>query len=365
MNDPTSITESQPEPNGLSRLPLAARWLLLIVVSGVLAAALETFDIPAAMLLGPMAGGVFFAVNGARMSVSGGPYLAAQAVIGCLIANLIDPGIVTMLAADWTIFLSIVLAIIAASSLMGYAMARTGVLPGSTAVWGTSAGGASAMLVMADAFGADARLVAFMQYMRVISVTSIASAVAAFFFHTSGGAGSGTVWLAPVDWPNLATTLLAAFAGSGVGALSKIPSGALLAPMIVTIALKLTGMLTIELPPWLLAIAYALLGWRIGLGFSRRLLRHAASVLPHVLGSIAVLISFCAVLAYLLNRYFGIDALSAYLATSPGGLDTVAIIAASTPVNVPFVMALQTARLMLIMALGPWIARWVARSLPE
>ena len=56
----------------------------------------------------------------------------------------------------------------------------------------------------------------------------------------------------------------------------------------------------------------------------------------------------------------GIDPLTAYLATSPGGMDSIAIIAASSNVDVPFVMALQTARLLMIMAIGPSLARFVA-----
>ena len=62
---------------------------------------------------------------------------------------------------------------------------------------------------------------------------------------------------------------------------------------------------------------------------------------------------------------YDIDGLTAYLATSPGGLDSVAIIATSTPVDVPFVMALQTVRLLLLLILGPWIASQVAKRLPR
>ena len=61
----------------------------------------------------------------------------------------------------------------------------------------------------------------------------------------------------------------------------------------------------------------------------------------------------------------GLDPLTAYLATSPGGADTVAIIAASTPVDVPFVMAMQTGRFLLVLALGPSLARLVARLLQQ
>lgn len=63
----------------------------------------------------------------------------------------------------------------------------------------------------------------------------------------------------------------------------------------------------------------------------------------------------------LLWRFLGIDPLTAYLATSPGGLDSIAIIATSTPVDLPFVMALQTARFLLVLLLGGPISKAVAR----
>ena len=63
----------------------------------------------------------------------------------------------------------------------------------------------------------------------------------------------------------------------------------------------------------------------------------------------------------LLHVFAGIDPLTAYLATSPGGADSVAIIAASSHVDVPFVMALQTGRFLVVLLIGPRLARFVAR----
>jgi uncharacterized membrane protein AbrB (regulator of aidB expression) len=56
------------------------------------------------------------------------------------------------------------------------------------------------------------------------------------------------------------------------------------------------------------------------------------------------------------------DPLTAYLATSPGGSDTVAIIAASSRVDLPFIIAMQTARMFLVLLTGPWIARSLANA---
>ena len=62
----------------------------------------------------------------------------------------------------------------------------------------------------------------------------------------------------------------------------------------------------------------------------------------------------------------GVDPLTAYLATSPGGMDSVAIIAAaSDSVDISFVMALQTARFLFVLVLGPPIARLIARAVGE
>ncbi len=76
--------------------------------------------------------------------------------------------------------------------------------------------------------------------------------------------------------------------------------------------------------------------------------------------------AFCGGLAWLLSHELGVDPLTAYLATSPGGMDSVAIIAAaSDSVDISFVMALQSARLLVVLAFGPSLARLVARWVRE
>jgi hypothetical protein len=87
---------------------------------------------------------------------------------------------------------------------------------------------------------------------------------------------------------------------------------------------------------------------------------HAAKALPRVLVCTLVLVAFCAALGALLVVIVGIDPLTAYLATSPGGADSVAIIAAASKVDASFVMAMQMARLVAVLALGPPMTRFFA-----
>ena len=111
----------------------------------------------------------------------------------------------------------------------------------------------------------------------------------------------------------------------------------------------------LELPEWLLAMAYAVLGWTVGLQFNKAIFLLALKTLPQIIASILGLILMCALMALALTHILQMDFMTAYLATSPGGLDTVAIIAAGTRADMSFIMALQTLRLFTILLTG---RRW-------
>lgn len=347
-------------PTLLTALPVPLKWSLLIGLSILLVAGMEYVRMPAALLLGPMIAGLLFAINGAQLSLPRLPYTTAQALIGCVIASSLNREIMGRFLQEWPLFMASVLSIVAMSSLLGYIMAKRQIFPGTTAVWGTSAGGASAMILLAEAHGADVRLVAFMQYFRVVCVASAAAGVAAYMFNVSGAEHPPLDFFPPFDWSDLIKTLVLTAATSYLGKILKIPAGTMLVPMLSLAVLHAFDLVTIVLPLWLLAIAYAIIGWRIGLAFTRRLLRHVAKAALPVALSIFILIAFGGCLAFLLSKLMNIDPLTAYLATSPGGLDSVAIIAATTHVDMPFVMALQTVRFLVILALGPYISRLIA-----
>ena len=218
------------------------------------------------------------------------------------------------------------------------------------------------MVLMADAFGADARLVAFMQYLRVIFVSIAAAVIAGLWVDTSSVEAPAIVWFPAIDWPGFGATIAACVAGVAAARLVRLPAVTFLGPMILGAALHLGGGIALQLPQWLLASSYALIGWWIGLNFTRPILLHAARALPQVIGSIVALVAFCAATGFAMSRMLGIDPLTAYLATSPGGMDSVAIIAAASHnVDLSFVMTLQLARFMIVLIAGPPLARLLAR----
>jgi membrane AbrB-like protein len=349
-------------PPDLKRLPPLQLWAILIAASAILAAVLELIGLPAALLLGPMIAGILLATNGGTVRAPRLPVVAAQAVVGCLIARAITADIAIAFVRDWPLFVGVVVVIVATSGLLGWGIARFKVLPGSTAVWGTAPGAAQAMMALAGDFGADARLVAFMQYLRVLCVAGLAAVVARVWVGPIAVIpGAHTAWFPAVPWLDLAATLVLVGGGMAAHLWLRIPAGALLVPMLVGATLMGSGLLHITLPPWLLAACYAILGWNVGLGFTREILAHAWRALPQVMVSILALIAVCGALAFVLVKVAGVDPLTAYLATTPGGMDSVAIIAASSTADLSFVMALQTVRFAIVLVCGPPLARFIAQ----
>jgi uncharacterized protein len=338
-----------------------AQWPVLAVLSGAFLAALEALHLPAALLLGPMLAGILMAAAGGTIRVPGFFYGASQALVGSMIANSLPLSHLASVTADWPVYLAGVSVTIAAAAVIGWTLARWRVLPGTTAIWGSSPGAAGTMTVMSEAFGADVRLVAFMQYLRVMCVAAAASAIASLCIAgTAHPAAAAANWFASFDLRGFAATMAVVATAATIGKLSRLPAGVFLLPMIATGVCAATGWLTIVLPPWLLAVSYAVFGWSIGLKFTRAILVHAARALPGILAAIAVLIAICGACGLVLAKVAGLDPLTAYLATSPGGADSIAIIAASSRVDMAFVMTMQMVRFLIVTVSGPALARFLA-----
>lgn len=338
-------------------------WPILIALTVPVTGLLLWLHVPAALMLGTLAAGIVFAAAGGQVRFPVSVFAVAQGIVGCLIARMVPLSIVGDILGHWVLFSFGVVSVLAASCGLGWLMTRLQMLPGTTALWGISPGAASVMTFMAESYGADIRLVALMQYLRVFLVAGIAALVARMFGVSSTYGAAAIVWFPDVHWLPLGETLALAIAGPMIARGLNIPAGAFLVPMVVGIGLTHFGFMTIELPTWLLAGSYALVGWNVGLRFTRPLLVHAALALPRILVCTLLLIAICGGIAALFVLVADVDPLTAYLATSPGGSDSIAIIAASTDCDVSFVMAMQTVRMIAVLLLAPVLTKFIAERL--
>lgn len=344
----------------VTRFRLAGLWILLAALSFLSAWGMERLSVPAPFLLGPMLVAILFGVAGAGLGLPRQAFWCSQAVIGCQVAHAVTGAVLLSILADWPAMLGVVAATLLAAALVGWGLARFGSLTGPTAAWGSAPGGAAAMVAMSGEFGADARMVAFMQYLRLVLVVATASLVA-------GLIGVGTPQLPSSSMEAgspaaIAGTLAVAAVGVLIARRFKVPAGGMLVPMVLGAALKSAGILDMALPGPVPAVAYALLGCHIGLQFDRAAIRHALRVLPQMVLGTGLLMGLCGLSAFLLMTLAGIDPLTAYLATSPGGLDSITVIAVGSGADLSFVLALQTLRLFAVVLAGPFLARLICRG---
>jgi membrane AbrB-like protein len=339
---------------------LRGRWAALALATAAAAVAFDRIGLPSASLFAALLVGLVAALLPPRMpEVPAGVFRVAQAVTGVSLGVYVQSSSLNAVASAWLPVAAVSAATLGLSLLCGWALVKTVKLDPPTAALGMVAGGASGIVGMADELGADDRLVAVMQYLRVLVVVVLTPVlVAVAFSHPHGHDSGGSPASAPVlgslrDWALLAAAL-------GLGALlatvARIPAGSLLAPMIVAAALALT-IGDFRVPALLREPAFAAIGLQVGLRFTPNLLRQAGRLLLPTLACVAGLLVACFGLALILHWTAGVPVLDAYLATTPGGLYAVLAAAFGTGADTTFVIAVQTLRLFVMVLLAPVVVR--------
>jgi uncharacterized protein len=211
---------------------------------------------------------------------------------------------------------------------------------------------------MARELGADDRLVAVMQYLRVLVVVVLTPVLVAVAFPRPHGGGGATPANAPVlgtadDWLLMAAALAL---GALAAVLTRIPAGSLLGPMVVAALLAvLVG--DFRVPAIAREPAFAAIGLQVGLRFTPQLVRQAGRVLVPTLLCILGLLVACFGLALVLDVTTDASLLDAYLATTPGGLYAVLAAAFGTGADTTFVIAVQSLRVFVMILLAPVAVR--------
>jgi uncharacterized protein len=241
--------------------------------------------------------------------------------------------------------------------MAGALLTRLTALDAPTAQLGSVAGGASGIVAMADDLGADARVVAFMQYMRVFVVVLLTPVFLAVAFpgHHGGQVAGASTLGHPREW------LLAfgiAVVGVAISNVARMSAGTLLVPMVLAAAVVLAVPGGEFAAPQLVAqTAFALIGLEVGLRFTMETVRLLGRLLVPVLILIGALLVACFGLAVALELTTSVTLRDAYLATTPGGLFAVLAVAFGAGANTTFILAVQGLRLLVMVLLAPLVVR--------
>jgi membrane AbrB-like protein len=377
----------------------AGRWSVVLAVSAVATGLLALADLPSPVLFGTLLGGMACALSLSEPPKLPRPaFTLGQAVVGVTIGAMVSPPALQRLLNDGVSVLLVTVGTLVISVAAGRLLAVRRDVSLATGSFALVAGGASGVVALAHQLGADDRVVTVVQYLRVLLVLLAMPLVTAVVFHPGAGAGpagaaipatgGGSAASGGPGGPGTDTTgaavsgllgvvvsgtpagvvyaLLALVAGLAVARWTPLPAGTLLGPLIVAVLLTATDLLRVPaVPPLVAGAGYALVGLQVGLRFTRASLRSIAGLLPAAIGLILAVIAACAGLGAVLSWVTGVDPLTAYLATTPGGLYAVLATAADSGSDVTYVLAVQVIRVfaMLLAAplLGRFLGRWQAR----
>jgi membrane AbrB-like protein len=320
--------------------------------------------LPSAYLFVALLAGLAYAlIAPGRLALPPIGFHVGQVVTGVALGTFLQASTLTGLGIRWVPVILVSAATLAVTIAAGLILARIAELDRPTASLGMVAGGASGIVAMADELGGDDRLVAFMQYLRVLVVTLLTPLLVplAFGVHAHAAVSGGGPLLGTVSgW---ALTIGAGLVGALAAPLLKLPAPALMGPLILTAVLTLSGLTgDIEVPPLAREVGFSLIGLQIGLGFERDTIRQIARLLLPVAASIVALLTACFALAVLLSLTADVTLLDAYLATTPGGVYAVVPIAYGSGANAAFVLAVQGLRLFAMVLAAPLVVRRLLRS---
>jgi membrane AbrB-like protein len=346
----------------LSRPPaaLALRWaaLALAVTLGTIAG--EAAGIPSsAMLVGLLVGLGYAVRSSVPLEIDRRVNSAAQVVTGSAVGTYLSVDTIKGLGSAWAPVIVITIVTLVLTFGAGLMLARIADVSPATAAFGMIAGGAAGIVSIATDLGADDRMVAVMQYLRVLLILAATPVLAATFF-TSGDHGDAVLGGAHAVGYGEALLFLACCGPAGLLLAGRLHFTApnFFGPLAVGAALSLAGVsFAGTIPNPITFLAFGIIGGKVGLDFTVESLRRARSILPAVLGVIVAMLVACAALGLIMAPLAGVSALDGYLATTPGVLQVVLATAIGMKANTTFVLSAQVVRLLMMLIAAPFVAR--------
>lgn len=332
-----------PFPGLRERLPGIARALAIAVPAGML---FDWLDTPVPWMIGPMV--AIAAVNLMGVTASPPPYARqlGQVVIGSSVSLYFTPPVVAALSTNLgAIALSTVSAFVI-GGLGALTLSRISGVDGKSSFFASIPGGAMAMAVLADRHGAEVPPVAIAHSLRVsIVVLTVPFAL------TYGGipmAFSPYKPVLPLDFPVLAVWLVAGYVLGAVSERLRLQNGHLLTPIFLGAALTMSGVQLSAVPHWMTSFAQLMFGLVLGARYERAFFVRYKLFLPFAIANSVFVLAASVVVAIFLAWAFDLPIATMILATAPGGMPEMTIVAQALQVGVPVVVAFHLFRIIVV-----------------
>ena len=349
------------------RLPGILRALAIGVPAGWL---FDWLDTPIPWMIGPM---IAVAVaNLMGVTVFSPPYArqTGQVILGSAVALYFTPPVVAALAANLGAIAAATASAFVIGGLGALVLSRVSGVDGKSAFFASIPGGAMAMAVLAERYGATIPPVAVAHSLRV----SILVIVIPFALTYGGIPLEATAYRPqlPLDILILVPWLAFGFLLGEISERLGLQNGYLLVPIFFGAALTVSGVELSAVPQWMTDFAQLMFGLVLGARYERAFFVRYKLFIPFALLNAFFILIVSALVALALSWAFGLPIATMLIATAPGGLAEMTILAQALKIGVPMVVAFHIFRVVVvnfgtpyIYTIGLWLRARLAGATPD
>ena len=246
---------------------------------------------------------------------------------------------------------------VAVTFLLGLALARSRAeISRETSIMSMLAGGASLIPAIAQDIGADVRYVSLTQYLRLLTVSATLPLVAGLLTQPADSGGITATSHAQDSWLMAGAVVVVALIGAPLAQRLRLPAPSVFGPLLLTvgISLLLPEGYSMTPPAPLQILSFLAIGWVCGGMLSVPTLKVFSRQLPITFTFIFLMMGVCALTAWPLMLWLDVTYFEAYLATSPGALETVLALGAEGGAG-PEVVAIQLVRMVVVLLVAGWL----------
>ncbi len=325
------------------------------------------FHVPLAWMLGSM-------ITATIIAMSGGTFLERPvrlravmlAVLGVMLGSSFTPSVLDQVST-WFTTLSVMTIFVAVVTVVGWiGLRRLTAFDSTTSYFSAVPGGFTVMVVTGGAMGGDERTIALVHSLRIMLTVLIIP----LWFRLADGVVPPEALLQQAtiaDLDTMDTAMLFALGGFGAlfGKIARIPTYALVGPMILSAVAHLAGLTSAKPPIELVNAAQVVIGTSIGCRFVGVVIREVPKTLLCGAFTGLYLLGAGALAALALEPYTGASFPALWLAFAPGGLPEMALMSIALGVDPAFVSTHHLYRIVLLLVLAPmaygFYRRWQAK----
>ncbi len=325
------------------RLPRMALALAVSIPAGALLAWLET---PIPWMIGPMVAVATLNLLGIRAFALPYGRQVGQVILGSAIGVYFTPPVIAALASNSLAILITTFSAFAIGGVGALVMSRVSGVDGKSAFFSSIPGGSMAMANLAEKYGATMPPVAVAHSLRVSILVIVIP-----FGITYGGIHIEPSAYRPefaLDYTILIPWLVAGLILGELSERLRFHNGCLLTPLFLGMILALNGVTLSEVPSWLTDFAQLMFGLILGERYERAFFARHKLFIPFALVNAVFIILASAAVALGVSWAFDLPLATMIIATAPGGMAEMAIVAQALQMAIPTVMAFHLFRIIIV-----------------